>query len=62
MLASFALAVAVNCRGLADTFPTRSGFGPIWQEWSPAMVRATFALFGAIGAIVFVAETVRLLA
>lgn len=62
VLTSFTLAVAANFRGLADTYPTRTGFGPFWQEQSPAMIRAGFGLFAAIGALVCITGVVRLAA
>jgi hypothetical protein len=62
VLTSFTLALAANFRGLADTFPTRTGFGPVWQERSPAMIRATFGFFAVGGAAVCITGVVRLIA
>ncbi len=65
MLASFALTVAVNCRGLGDAWPIRSvlsPFPPFRQELSPAATRAMFGVFAVIGACVFVTQAARFLA
>jgi hypothetical protein len=62
LIATWGVAVAWNYRGMADAMPTRTGFGPFWQETSRGMIRLTFAFFTLWGvglAVVGIVRTLR---
>jgi hypothetical protein len=62
VLASFALAVAVNFRGLGTAFPGNALVGPFRRvKAMPWVVRTQFGVLAALGAFVCATMTLRVL-
>ena len=49
LITAWGVAVATNYRGAADAMPSRTGFGPFWQETSRGMIRFIFTFFALWG-------------
>jgi hypothetical protein len=61
LIAAWGVAVAANYRGTADAMPTRTGFGPFWQETSRGMIRFIFSFFALWGVGLAVAGIIKTL-